>query len=255
MRAEDHFPPVFIISLKTEPERRARAAARMAEQGIAFEFFDAVDGRQFDVRAHPAYAGLRRRLFFGKDLTGGELGCILSHRAVMEKITVERIPLALVFEDDVILEPGFSAVVRRLIDCDYPWQMVRFLGTRKVAAAPHRKRCDLDGVYDLRRVFAPFGGAHAYLIKQDAAKILARKMRRNWTPNDTLMGHPWRTGLENLIVQPGIARQDLSFESAIGEKRFENRQLSGWEAFAYPLTRACYKAYEGILKRVWYIPG
>lgn len=244
--------PVFIISLKDETVRREKMAQKMTALGLPFTFFDAIDGRGFDVRRRPDYAGIKRRLWFGKDLTGGEMGCILSHRALFEKIAAEQIPFALILEDDAVLTHDFPAVLNALLAHPYPWQMVRFLGSPKVARLRQRRLADLGAGYHLTRLSTAPGGAHAYVIKYDAAKILARRMQRIAYPNDTLMGRPWVTGLPVLTVQPGLATQDLSLESAIGEARFEKNKLTGWERRAYPFTRAAFKAYEGAMKRLCY---
>lgn len=244
--------PVFVISLKDETVRRDKMAQKMAALNLPFTFFDAVDGRGFDVAALRDYAGLKRRLWFGKDLTGGEMGCIYSHRALWQKIIDETIPAALILEDDVILKDDFPAVLQSLLAHPYPWKMVRFLGSPKVARLRQRRVADLEHGYHLTRLSTSPGGAHAYVIKCEAAKILCASMQRIAYPNDTLMGRPWVTGLPVLTVQPGLAIQDLSLDSAIGEARFEKNKLRGWEGAAYPLTRAGFKLYETMMKRIYY---
>lgn len=244
--------PVFVISLKGETTRREKMTLKLDALGLPFSFFDAVDGRQFNVRSLPDYRGLTRRLWFGKDLTGGEMGCIRSHRAIFEKIVTEKIPAALVLEDDAILKDDFPKILQSLLSHDYPWQMVRFLGSPKVSRLRQRRVADLGDGYSLTRLSTSPGGAHAYVVKYEAAKILAAHMQTIAYPNDTLMGRPWVTGLPVLTVQPGLAIQDLSLESAIGEERFQKNKLKGWEALAYPLTRAGFKAYESAMKRAYY---
>ncbi|RUT67649.1 beta-1,4-galactosyltransferase, partial [Flavobacterium cupreum] len=36
---------IFVLSLPSSSERRSRASAKLAREGIPFEFIDAVDGR------------------------------------------------------------------------------------------------------------------------------------------------------------------------------------------------------------------
>ena len=71
-------------------------------------------------------------------------------------------------------------------------------------------------------------------------------------PIDTIMGLPWRSGLEVLTIQPAIASWDKRFESAIGDVRFEKNKVTGLEKLVYPLTRALFKLQEGLLKKIFY---
>ncbi len=76
----------FVISLPEATGRQEHMRQQLSAQGISdFEFFTAVDGRAFDVPTHPVYNAAKRRLFFGRDLKGGELGVLLSHKAIYEK--------------------------------------------------------------------------------------------------------------------------------------------------------------------------
>ena len=77
-------------------------------------------------------------------------------------------------------------------------------------------------------------------------------MKRISCPNDTIMGLPWKSGLDVLTIQPEIATWDKDFESAIGDGRFEKNKLTGWERAVYPITRALFKLQEGLLKKVFY---
>src|ERR1700722_12989266 len=101
------FPPVFVINLETSADRRTAMAARLDPLQINYSFFKATDGRALKIEAVPAYAQTRRRLFFGHDLTPGEIGCLLSHRAVYQHIVDNDIERAIILEDDVFIDPAF----------------------------------------------------------------------------------------------------------------------------------------------------
>lgn len=237
--------PVFVISLPEATERRAQIASHLKELGLAHEIVDAVDGRGFDVPAHTAYNGRRRRLLFGRDLTGGELGCALSHRSIYERMADENIPLALVLEDDVVLSEDIPAVLKVLSGMTDRFELVRFLGSKKVARLQQRVVADLGGGYSLNRLRTTPGGAHAYVVTLSGAQKLLRAMQRIDVPIDTLMGMVWRTGLNALIVQPGLSYQDGDLPNYIGQTRFDKSiALKGWERTVFPFTRAYCKLYE-----------
>src|SRR5271154_4548425 len=199
-------PPAYVISLAGASERRALMTTRLGEAGIAFEFFDAVDGRGFDVESQPIYDRRARLAKFGHGLIGGEIGCLLSHRAVLRKIAEGG--TALVFEDDVILNPDIGRVVAALMRRQDRWELVRFLGAPKVMRQTQRRILSLGEGYWMTRLRSMPGAAHAYLVNPSGARKLLRYLDRTPYPIDMLMGRPWKTGVGNFTVRPGLAIQD-----------------------------------------------
>jgi len=242
----------FVISLPHEIRRRKTIRRKLNGVCTKFEFFDAIDARKTNLLQHKDYHGLRRRLCYGKDLAPGELGCFLSHRAVLEKIVKNKISTSLIFEDDVTLEKDFRMVIENLINCPYPWEAVRFLGKPKIAKLMQRKILKIYQNFYLTRLATSPGGAYAYVISYSGAKKLLKSMSDISCPIDTIMGLPWRSGLEVLTIQPAISSWDQSFESAIGDVRFEKNKVTGWEKLIYPLTRGLFKLQEGLLKKIYY---
>ncbi|MEH6497010.1 MAG: glycosyltransferase family 25 protein, partial [Pseudomonas marincola] len=98
---------------------------RLAGTGFNFQFFEAVDGHSFDAHNTPEYDGKRRRQYFGRDLTAGEIGCLLSHRALYKKMLEENIERALILEDDTILTDDFPQTVAEILASDLDWDIFR----------------------------------------------------------------------------------------------------------------------------------
>jgi glycosyl transferase family 25 len=242
----------FVISLPNEILRRKTIRKKLKGVCEKFEIFDAIDARKTNLIQHKDYHGIIRRLSYGKDLAPGELGCFLSHRAVLEKIVNNKISISLIFEDDVTLHKDFKIVIENLINCSYPWEAVRFLGKPKIATLMQRKIIKIYQNFYLTRLATSPGGAYAYVISYSGAKKLLKSMGNITCPIDTIMGLPWRSGLEVLTIQPAIASWDKRFESAIGEERFKKNKVTGWEKLVYPLTRALFKIQEGLLKKIFY---
>jgi len=242
----------FVISLPHETLRRKAIRKKLTGVCEKFEFFDAINARKTNLLQHKDYHGLKRRLCYGKDLTPGELGCFLSHRAVLEKIVKKKLLISLIFEDDVVLDKNFITVIKNLIKCSYPWEAVRFLGKPKIATLMQRKIIKIYQSFYLTRLATSPGGAYAYVISYSGAQKLLKSMENISCPIDTIMGLPWRSGLEVLTIQPAIASWDKSFESAIGDGRFKKNKLKGWEKLVYPLSRLLFKLQEGILKKIFY---
>ena len=244
---------IFIITLPEAKGRQDHMRAQMKAQGLAFEFFDAVDGRNFDVPSHPVYNATLRRLFFGRDMKGGEIGVLLSHKAIYQKMIDEGIEKALVFEDDAILEPNFAIVAQALVNTQSNYDLVRFLGSEKVSKLEQKIVQPLWGVYTMNKLRTAPGGAFAYSVTLQGARKMLNVLDKVYLPIDTLMGHGWLNNMQNYIVQPGLANQDLSQEQFIGDARFDKQvALEGWMRFIFPLTRAGFKLYEAIMKQIWY---
>lgn len=118
---------VYVISLDRTPERLRFIKQQLARFGVKFEHFHAVDGKSMKVigrngnelnkkrKGHtylikyPKYKGAEFHFFFSEnDLTPGECGCFLSHRAVWQEIVKQNIKRAIILEDDVILFDNFK---------------------------------------------------------------------------------------------------------------------------------------------------
>lgn len=246
-------PPVFVINMLRDEGRRAAMSRRAGEVGLALEFFPAVDGRALSSADLLRYDSLRRRQYFGRDLTPGEIGCLLSHRRLYEKIVAENIPVAVILEDDVIFEPDVRAVFAALPLSPVPWDVVRFLGSPKIYKRGCRRIAPLVGGYWLARLPTTPGGAHGYMIRKSAAAVMLRHMERNWLPIDTLQGRSWETGLETLVVHPAPLFPDQSAVSTIGEGRFDKSvRLEGFDRLVFPLRRGSFKMGEMVGKKAVY---
>lgn len=240
---------VLIISLPGAEDRRARMRRQLDPLGFDYAFFDAVDGRGLDVPAHRAYDARRRRAF-GRDMAGCELGCLLSHRAVYERMLAERLDPVLVLEDDAVLADDFKAVLAALLDTTQSYDLVRFIGKAKLARLRQRRICCLCQGHWLTRLETTPGDAYAYLIRLSGAEKLLPHLQRNWLPVDALMGRRWQHGLDWFIVQPAVADFDQGSDSQIEPKRFDKTlQIGGMERALYPLTRALHKLGDGLGKR------
>lgn len=243
------FPAVFIINLERSTQRRLAMAEQLEALRLSYEFINGIDGDSLNVGDLPAYAPLRRRLFFGRDLSRAEMGCLLSHRAVYQRMVDSDIDRAVVLEDDAILQPDFPKVIEILIRLPINWHLIRFLARDKVLQQS-RRIGPLSHNYFLLRPIKAYGGAYGYIISLSGARRLLTLMQNNWLPVDILHGHVWRTGLETFAIGPSPVAPNMDIDSTIGEDRFDKTiKLTGWQRWVYPLTRAGFKLYEQLGKR------
>ena len=108
----------FLINLDRSPGRLAEADAQLRAAGVAYERVPALDGRAL------GWAALRRRVsrfrFFlvhGRFPNLGEVACACSHLEACRRLLAAGEPAALVFEDDVALDP---AAFRHALDLILP---------------------------------------------------------------------------------------------------------------------------------------
>ena len=224
-------------------------AERLDPLQVPYSFFEGVDGSMLDLDTLPSYDRLRRRLFFGRDLKKGEMGCLLSHRAVYQHMVDHDIDTAVVLEDDVFPAPEFPDVIRSLVKHPLQWDVVRFLEGEKVYNKS-RVIGPLCGKYRLTRPLVASGGAYGYMLTKKAASRFLRHMQKNAVPVDTVHSYVWRTGLETFAVNPSPVRPDREIDSTIGEDRFDKTlQIADWQKTIYRLTRSWLKLSELIGKR------
>lgn len=245
--------PVFIISLPESTERRTRITTIFDNLGIDFNFIDAVDGRGFDVPQHPLYNASKRLACFGKHLTGGDLGCILSHKKIYQNMIDNNIDRALIFEDDILLRNDFFPVLKKILTITVPFDMVRFFGSPKLERLKFRHVYKLTDTHYLDRHNGMPGGSHATLMTLNGAKKILKHLDHIYLPIDAILGRSWLTKCNWYTVRPGVAAQDRSLESSIGDSRFDNKKdIKGLTKTLYPLTRAWFKFTETCCKKYWY---
>ena len=105
--------PVFIISLKSDIERREKIAKLLDDLNISFEFFDAIDYRSDEFKDKKNDAAVNSHAKY-VEMTEPEMACTLSHLAVYQQIIDRNLQWALVLEDDVYFDRRLSDVVHAL---------------------------------------------------------------------------------------------------------------------------------------------
>jgi glycosyl transferase family 25 len=175
----------FVISLESAGKRRlfmTEQLARLPEMDI--RFFAATDGRRLnESELAQLYDEAGARRVAGHPLTRGEIGCALSHIGVYRRIIEERLPAALVLEDDACLGPEFPGILeacRLQLPADQP-QIILFTHVRSVSLL---HAIPLVSGHRLCQVTRGAWLAQAYLINQAAARKLAEQLMPVRMPAD-----------------------------------------------------------------------
>ncbi|MBX2834572.1 MAG: glycosyltransferase family 25 protein [Micavibrio sp.] len=275
----------LIISMKCDHARRAAMESHLQERGFQAEFFDAIDGRQMDVLAHPDYLRPKRLAAHGRDLKGGELGCMLSHRAAYHYILDKGYKHALLLEDDTRLAPEAKQVLESFLAKNIDYDIIRLMGSPKVMRSKQRiilplldsRQTDLsseqaqeptnmdnylrseathsdskdDRRFYLTRMSTTPGGAHATLISRAGAQKLVRATEKFAFPIDTVLGRCWETGINAYSIKPAMAVPDEeNFQTTIGDARHDkNIHLKGLDKLRFKVGRPVFKLKEAIGKK------
>ncbi|MBE3639691.1 glycosyltransferase family 25 protein [Mangrovicoccus algicola] len=106
-----------VINLDDSTDRMSHAAGQMAAAGLDFSRCPGIDGRGRSwARFLPLYIPPLNYLWFGRHLTGGELGCYMSHLRAARAFLKSGARYGLVFEDDCVLQPEFRETLHSLVD-------------------------------------------------------------------------------------------------------------------------------------------
>ena len=198
----------YVINLDRNPERLAFMRGQLERLGIAFERFPAVWGKGLSADERKrGFSRVRSFIASKKRLSDAEIGVAMSHVGVYRRMAADRVPCALVFEDDVVLGDGFAAALARAEPFLNPAaaQLAVFsgYGVEKAEALPPEIRRE-------KSIWC----ADAYCLTLEAAKLILRANDPVITVADSFKR--WRRdfGLELYRVLPATVRQDdVTFKS------------------------------------------
>lgn len=117
----------FVISLADSFDRRTAISRRLDDLGIAFEFVDAVDGREgLPSEFEPMIDRQKGLKEDGSPLLEVEFACALSHIRVCSMVVERNLPHALIFEDDAIPGPDLPDYISGKFYCDADLTLLGF---------------------------------------------------------------------------------------------------------------------------------
>ena len=232
---------IFVISLRTAEVRRTEATEQMAECGIEFEFFDAIEGA---ARQSDWFQGIDHRLFAintrRHDPTPGEIGCYASHLSLW-KWAVDHDQPVVILEDDFQLEPEFAKVIDDLEPLVNQFGFIRLQSMHGPRAILKRLRPAAYAV--LRRdglsvhyLSDPPLYALAYAISPEAARTLTRASTTLFAPVDKFIQQTWIHETPIYALSPAVVSMSPQAEhSTIGGRR--NKSINPYVL----LSRVIYK--------------
>jgi glycosyl transferase family 25 len=114
-------PIVFILSLGDAVDRRAPLINALTINGVSFEIWDAVDGRNglpstYDEMIDRPAASLNMK----REMGDAEFACALSHHLIYREIVDRDLDMAVILEDDAIVDRPFFEFMKLVqnLKCD-----------------------------------------------------------------------------------------------------------------------------------------
>ncbi len=119
----------LLINLDGSRERLEASARQLDGAGIAYERLPAVDGRNLAAQDFACYREDETLAFFGRVMTGGEIGCYLSHVEAVKCFLASQTTYGLVLEDDFKFRSDSAQMLHRLLDWldgqrDFGWHII-----------------------------------------------------------------------------------------------------------------------------------
>lgn len=224
--------PLHIISLERSKDRRAFMRQQLGGLGVSFRFFNAVDGSSMNtetlVRAAPKggidYRGL---------LKPEEVGCALSHLAVIREIAGGQHEYAAIIEDDVVLSPDALKFFDEKLLRSLPSFGILQLGSDH-ARKPHLS-VNLGQVGDHQIYASPSGQfiMCALVYSRDGARSITASITEITAPIDNMIFRDRRPfGLRVIEVRPSLVGTAAGSVSIIGTrsgpKHLSDKMIREW---------------------------
>ena len=196
----------YVISLKSECNRRKHMISQFNEKNVQFDFFDALTP-QF------AFDEAKSMGFIIKEdlISGGEVACFMSHVALWRKMIDENIQYLAIFEDDVILSDDANEFLSSSSWIKHNWDIVKIEKFNKKAILSSLQIVSQNSKREVSRLLSKHYGCAGYIISLNAAKQLINYLNKNpkLIPLDHIVFEYFIPESDGVIVQlnPAICIQ------------------------------------------------
>ena len=203
----------WVINLDKDTERLQRITQQLASTGLDWTRMSAVYGRALPPEEQARLldsAAYRRK--HGMEPALGELGCYLSHLAVMHALLASAHRFALVLEDDVLLTPALLPVLHGLLQHADRWDMVKL---SQVHSGTPQSVLELAPGHRLAVMLSRCTGSSAYIVNRHAAQAYVDGLLPMSLPYDHVFDQGWTFGLKVRLVTPTPCVHDEQIATTI----------------------------------------
>ncbi len=239
----------WVINLDRAPQRLARISAQLQALNLPFNRLSAVDAKTMSTAQQALLDDATYRQKHGMSPVLGELGCYLSHVAVMQAFVASDAEFALVLEDDVLLHPQLPAVLQGLQQHAARWDMCKLSAVHSGTPQPV---LELAPGCQLAVMLSRCTGSSAYVVNRHAAQTYLQHLLPMSLPYDHVFDQGWRLGLKVRLATPTPCGHDENIASTIVAPPGMQRKfalLQRLPAFRYRLGNELRRVFYGL--REW----
>lgn len=243
---------VRVINLDRSPERLARIAGELDAAGLRFDRYAARNMGGVDLATISHYDAGRAKSRLGRELSRGEVGCFMSHMAVLEEFVASSADVLMVLEDDTHVPAStktFAATLLGHLD-EYGedgWHCVNL-----ALSYPKRRMqvAEIAGHTLFRAFFFPVYNS-ALIWSRSGARSFIDWVAQNgiWMPVDHATRHVFvRTG-KGFMIEPSFMPQ-RDDGSEIGDSfRNEGRERRGLQSIVKRIPLYLWAFYQALVYR------
>ncbi len=232
-------PPIFVINLATEIEKRSRMQKQLEKLPVRHEFIEAICSDDLTARdLKRVYDEDKAKIYVGRRLARREIACYLSHLKAMRYICEENIPQAIILEDDVFISEDITFFFKHQDRFPKYWSIVQLGNAYNTGVCSslyyreHRIRSNCSRpahyrgpqtIYKKYRIGIPFPvsyGTQGYLVKKRFCECFLRKSGPIFTPIDHRLFDIFMSmSFFYALIGKQIIIHDSPSESSIEESR------------------------------------
>jgi len=168
---------IFVINLARSTEHRTCIEQQLALMNLDHEVVEAVDGSQL------SYTDIMKETRpLNYALSCGEVGCSLSHINIYRRMASEGIPMALILEDDALIDYRTVEVILEIEERNISFPTVTLLteGPKYIDKPLHKSEKKKHFIYEVLEAAC----SHGYVINNSAACRMANFLYPVWMVAD-----------------------------------------------------------------------
>lgn len=231
---------VVLINLPRSQDRREAMQQRLAELGLTYSLFAAVDGRAEQARLFRQVDVPAFQRHVGRDVLPGEIGCYLSHITVWQQFLDSGEAVLLVLEDDVVFGADFLDALREALRVRAHWDLLKL---NKIRAKQPISQGRV-GPYRLNAYLGTATGLGAYLIQRETAQRLLPAMLPITRPIDHELDRIHVHRLRYFGLEPFPSQVRDGNQSTITGQAFSAVKKHAWHA-RLPVHRLRWRNFWG----------
>lgn len=226
---------IFVVSLKSQSDRRLFLKEQFEKYRLSFDFFDAINPSE-DPSMLDYFNLAKSEDVNGRKLSNGEIGCSLSHYFIYKEVARGCEDYAMIIEDDALINEHINDFLNNIINVKQKWDII-ILGYSKISKKYYYKINKFNPIGNIiytdanvkigKVIKESTCGTVGYLItKEGAKKMLSLNLGGN------ILADNWpyfkkNGNLEIFHCRPFLVYEDFeNFKSSIEDERFSLNNFS-----------------------------